>query len=261
MTECKNCSATFEGKLCPNCSQKAETHRFTLGHFAHEVVHAVTHTDKGIFLLIKGMMVRPGVVVREFVEGKRKKYFNPFTFLLIMMAVQVFAVNKTNFFGKFTQQMQKLYEQIAAMDPKATNAGKEFNERMQKADKQVSFANENTKMVNFIFIPFLSLLTWLFFKRSGFNYAENLILNILIGGQMVVLFLVICILPVLLKASLVIIVMYLFIFVSFIYALITYKQFFRLSWGWTIFKGLSVQLIYLLVITFASEYLTKIFMS
>lgn len=203
--------------------------------------------------------MRPGIVAREYVEGKRKKYFNPITFLLIMMAIQVFATKQTNFYGKFTQQMQKLYEQMAAMNPKAVEGGKEFNQRMEQADKQMTFANENNKIINFIFIPFLSLLTWLFFKRSGFNYAENLILNFLMGGQVVVLFVLICILPVLLKASLVILVMYLFILVSFIYALFTYKQFFKQSWGWTIFKGLTVQVLYFFVIGFASEYVTKFF--
>jgi hypothetical protein len=260
MTDCKNCGISFEGKFCPNCSQKADTHRFTLGHFAHETTHAITHTDKGILLLIKGMMLQPGIVVREFVEGKRKKYFNPFTFLLIMMAVQVFATKQTNFYGKFTEEMQQLYDKVAKANPKGAEGSKQFNQRMKQADKQVAFASENNKIVNFIFIPFLSLLTWLFFKKSGFNYAENLILNMLIGGQMVVLFVAICIIPVLITSSVVIIVMYLFILISFIYALITYKQFFRFSWGWTLFKGVSVQLIYITVITLASEYLTKFFM-
>lgn len=77
MIECKNCGTAFEGKFCPNCSQKAATHRLTLGHFIHETTHALTHTDKGILLLIKELFVRPGIVAREYVEGKRKKYFNP----------------------------------------------------------------------------------------------------------------------------------------------------------------------------------------
>ena len=140
------------------------------------------------------------------------------------------------------------------MDPKGFEDPKQFNERMKKADKQANFANENTKLINFVFIPFLSLLTCLFFKKSGYNYAENLILNILIGGQLVVWFVLICIIPVLIKPGLVIIVMYLFILASFAYAILAYKQFYQQKWGWTIFKGLSVQIIYLIVIGFISEY-------
>jgi hypothetical protein len=260
MTECKNCDTAFEGKFCPTCSQKADTHRLTLRHFAHEATHAVTHTDKGVLLLIKAMFTRPGHVAREYIEGKRKRYFNPITFILIMMAIQVFATKHTDFYGKFSQQMQKMYEGIAKLNPQKNAKGNEyFNQRMKEADKQMAFANDNNKLINFIFIPFLSLLTWLFFKKSGFNYTENLILNVLIGGQMVVLFLLICIVPVLIKTSLVVIVMYLFVIVSFIYALIAYKQLFQQKWGWTIFKGLTLQTIYFIVIGGVSDYVVKIF--
>lgn len=259
MTECKNCSTSFEGKFCPNCSQKADTHRLTLGHFAHETTHAVTHTDKGILLLIKAMFTRPGLVARDYMEGKRKRYFNPITFILIMMAVQVFATKQTDFNGKFTRQMQKMYGQLAKMNPKSVEREKDFNQRMEQTDKQMALMNDNTKILNFIFIPFLSLLTWLFFKKSGFNYAENLILNILIGGQLVVWFFIFCIVPVLIKPSLVLLVMYLFMLFSFAYAIVAYKQFYQQKWGWTILKGLTLQLIYFVVLGVASEYVLKLF--
>jgi hypothetical protein len=260
MTECKNCATTFEGKFCPNCSQKADTHRLTLGHFAHETTHAVTHTDKGILLLIKAMFTRPGIVAQEYMEGKRKRYFNPITFILIMMAVQVFVTKQTDFYGKFTRQMKKVYEQIAKMNPNAMEDAEQFNKRMEKADKQAAFANENTKLINFVFIPFLSLLTWLFFRKSKYNYAENLILNILIGGQLVVWFVLICIIPVLIKPGLVILVMYLYILFSFGYAIVAYKQFFQQKWGWTIFKGLTLQIIYFIVLGFISDAFVKYYL-
>lgn len=259
MIECKNCGTAFEGKFCPDCSQKAATHRLTLGHFMHETTHAVTHTDKGMLLLIKELFVRPGVVAREYAEGKRKKYFNPLTFLLIMMAIQVFATKQTDFYGKFTRQMQKLYEMIEKANPNAAKSKAKFNQRIQEADKRMAFANDNTKIINFIFIPFLSLLTWLFFKRSGYNYAENLILNVLIAGQLVIFFFLICIIPVALKPSLVILVVYLYMLVSVIYAIVAYKQFFRQKTRWVILKGVALQIIYFVILSAASEYLVQFF--
>ena len=53
MTTCKNCANSFEGNYCPNCSQKADTHRFSVNHFAHEVFHAFTHADKRNFFLAR----------------------------------------------------------------------------------------------------------------------------------------------------------------------------------------------------------------
>jgi hypothetical protein len=74
---CLNCEENLEisAKFCPQCGQKTDTHRLTIGHIVHDSVHAITHADKGIFHLLKDLAVRPGVVAREYIGGKRKKYF------------------------------------------------------------------------------------------------------------------------------------------------------------------------------------------
>ena len=95
---CKNCEASFEGKFCSNCSQTADIHRVTLKHFFHELFHAMTHTDKGILLLAKALLTRPGHVAREYLDGKRKKYFNPLSFLVITAAISAFAIYQTGYF-------------------------------------------------------------------------------------------------------------------------------------------------------------------
>ena len=105
---CKNCETIFEGNFCPNCSQKAGTHRFSVKHIVHEAFHAFTHTDKGIFFLIKEMLKRPGKVALEYNGGRRKKYFNPFTFLLIMIALNIFFTQKANFYGSFLDATEAL---------------------------------------------------------------------------------------------------------------------------------------------------------
>lgn len=250
MIDCKNCGIAFDGKFCPNCSQKADTHRLTLAHFAHDATHAVTHTDKGILLLIKAMFTKPGLVGREYVEGKRKKYFSPITFLLIMMAIQVFVVKKTDLYAKFTREVQKTFEEFVQKSPNAMN---DFNKRMNKADKQASVMTDNNKLVTVIFIPLLSVLTWLFFKKSKFNYAENLVFNVLINAQMIVWFLLICVIPLLIKPGLIIVAMYLYIFGSWIYSIIAYKQFYQQSTGKTIWKGITIQVVYYAIVSYASD--------
>lgn len=257
MTDCKNCGTAFDGKFCPNCSQKADTHRLTLGHLAHETTHAVTHTDKGILLLIKEMFVRPGIVAREYVEGKRKKYFNPITFLLILMAIQVYAVKKTDFYGQFTRTVQKAYEQMAKADSSSAKNVEDFKKQMDKADKQATMATDNNKLITVVFIPLLAFLTWIFFKKSGFNYAENLVFNVLINGQLIVWFLLLCIMPILIRPSLVVLAMYIYLLASWIYSIIAYRQFYKQKWGWTILKGATIQILYFFVLSLSSSVFMK----
>src|SRR6187402_2064747 len=99
---CKNCDSPLTSNFCANCGQKADVHRITFGHFLHEFFHAFTHTDKGILLLMKALIARPGKVAHEYLEGKRKKYFNPLSFLVILSSIYAYVSHKTGYFEALT---------------------------------------------------------------------------------------------------------------------------------------------------------------
>lgn len=86
---CKNCDRDLapEFDYCPKCSQKVALHRLTFHDVFHEAIHYFTHADKGIFQLLRDLFKKNGVVVRQYVEGIRKKYFSPFNFFLIVAAI------------------------------------------------------------------------------------------------------------------------------------------------------------------------------
>lgn len=244
MTICKNCDHSFEGKFCPHCSQKADTHRFTVKHFAHEFFHAFTHTDKGILFLMKELFTRPGHAIREYNEGKRKKYFNPITFLLIVSALQIFAAKKIQIFEHYTTAIGAVVSQVAPSEKDRDEIKQEIK---QRTEKPLALVMENTKLITLLFIPMLALLTWLFFRKSGVNYAENLVLNVMISAQLSVLFFGIAI-AFLILPSFVIFWMLLYYLINWVYSFIVYKQFFGQGWGLTILKGIILQIIFMIFV-------------
>jgi hypothetical protein len=245
MTTCKNCGTEFEGKFCNNCSQKANTHRFTIGHFGHDFLHALTHTDKGIFFLMKELFVRPGKVALEYNAGKRKKYFNPITYLLIMLAVQIFAGQKTKIYDAYIDQTEQFVNSIAKSDKKVREtAGK----ALKDAKVQQAKVLENNKIVTFAMLPILALITWIFFRKAGHNYAENVVFNVMILSQQYLIFVLMCIIPFIIVPSILLIVMWLYLVVGFIYSFYAYRQFYDQSWGWTIAKGIVIQILYVVTI-------------
>lgn len=252
---CKNCETSFEGKYCPNCSQKADTHRFTLKHFLHDFFHALTHTDKGILFLAKEMFRKPGYVTKEIIEGRRKKYFNPFTFFLIAGAINVFLMQKTNFYGAFVDEMKALIIRIEQRTSEEHDKNAEL--RLDETRNATSKVMEYNKFLNFTFIPFLSLLTWLFYKKSGYNYAENLVLNILINGQMSVFFMLFCILPFLLYKPLVLVLPFLFIIGNWLYSVMAYRQFFQQRKWISFMKGTVVQIIFFVAMNVATNIVVR----
>ena len=92
---CKNCGIKFNGNFCNQCGQKNNPGRFSFKHIFEEVFHAFTHADKGFLSILAKMAIDPGKVAYEYiVEEKRKKYFNLFTFFVLITAVAAFVENK-----------------------------------------------------------------------------------------------------------------------------------------------------------------------
>ena len=54
---------------------------------SRDMWQAIVSVDRSAVSLIAALLVRPGVVARDYVEGRRKRYFGPFAFLLITVGL------------------------------------------------------------------------------------------------------------------------------------------------------------------------------
>jgi len=68
-----------------------------------DLLHAITHADHSIFALIRGLLTRPGYVARDFIDGRRKRHFGPFAFLVISigLASAVILLSGVQWFSPF----------------------------------------------------------------------------------------------------------------------------------------------------------------
>lgn len=169
---CKNCGNEFEGRFCNQCGQKEIRNRPEIKNIVHDFIHAVTHLDAGILFLIKELFFRPGIVAKEYIEGKRKKYYNPFQFLLISVAGATFLSVNFHLFGPQVDPdtLGNLTAQV--------RWGLLFN----------SFIYKYFNVIILFSVPVTSLYSKLVFRRSGYNYAEHLIFNSFIAGEGTVIY-------------------------------------------------------------------------
>jgi uncharacterized protein DUF3667 len=175
LSTCLNCGASLdtEAKFCRICGQKTDTHRLTLSHLLHDLFHALTHADKGIFHLLLELVRKPGVVAKEYIAGKRKKYFNPFTFLLILMALFVLS----NVYFTHSSTSPQPDPDVLAHIP--SEAGKkQYVTMFQRGVEVRVFMARHANIVAMVAIPFFAFLTWSFYARRGFNFAEHLTANL-----------------------------------------------------------------------------------
>lgn len=177
---CSNCGTPVESSFahCPRCAQSTHLHRFTLGHLAHDVFHAVTHADKSILKLARDLAIRPGVVAYEYIiQGKRKKYFNPFTFLLLVLGFTLLMYSTFHPITK-TLSMKPSQEQSRMLGtPEKRQA---YEAAMQRNKEVLAFSERQAKLVTVTAIPILAFVFWLCFRKRGLNYAEHLVFNVLL---------------------------------------------------------------------------------
>ncbi len=228
--KCSNCGSQLDPsfKHCPQCGQSTAIHRFNVKHLVHEFFHAFTHTDKGALVLLRDLVVRPATVLREYiVEGKRKKYFNPFTLLLLVLGITVFM---SSIFHPM-QGAESIYkEQIAS-----ANTQKKKAIMISLAEKQAKlneFTERKMNVVVFITAPLMALGFWLVFKGKRYNYAEHLVAYLMLTCFLS-LFSSIVFLPLMsiLPSEKMMIIALGNILVQFIYTCYAYKGFLNLK-GW-----------------------------
>ncbi|MDT0605406.1 DUF3667 domain-containing protein [Croceitalea rosinachiae] len=83
-TECLNCGHILDinDKYCPNCSQANSTKRLVLKDFFDEFFSSLINYDSKLLTTLYTMLVKPGSITRDYINGKRVSYTNPFRFLL-----------------------------------------------------------------------------------------------------------------------------------------------------------------------------------
>ena len=182
-----------------------------MGHIAHDFVHALTHVDHSIFALLKALAVRPGHVAREYIEGRRKKYFGPFAFLVLAVGLASFMIVATG---------------VPLLAP-ITDSG------------AGGFLQRHINLVILIQMPFLAVCCLLLFWTARLHYAEHLVLAAYTSGFRI-LFLAIIGTPLMFFAHLRITdrgVIPIYFGLWVIYFAVAAVQFYRGAMAWTVARS------------------------
>jgi hypothetical protein len=82
----------LSGSYCAACGQKAVPLDVSLHHFLHEFVHETLHVDGRIYQSIRRLLMSPGYLTREYLQGRRAKWISPVRLYLIF-SVAFFAIS------------------------------------------------------------------------------------------------------------------------------------------------------------------------
>lgn len=85
---CLQCGTELTGNFCHNCGQSASTPKRINGrNFWKTFIKSVTDFESGFLYTLWMLFTRPWILIRDYTNGQRKKYVNPFKFLLQIIVI------------------------------------------------------------------------------------------------------------------------------------------------------------------------------
>ena len=182
-SECINCGRAVvdtEQKFCPACGQPTPAHRIDWHFLGHELEHSVLHMDRGILYSLKELMLRPGHLIRGYLEGRRAKQVKPLLLLMISAAAVVLlgkylldgdlvgSAMQAGFSKSRDMQSRSSVDPALAMD--TFNAVKDW-------------INAHLTAFTIFLLPFEAAAFWLAFRGRGLNYPEWLVITAFLTVQ------------------------------------------------------------------------------
>lgn len=81
---CLNCGQLLEpsDSYCPHCSQVNSTKKLSVWDFFEEFLSNTFNYDSKLPKTLYALLLKPGTITKDYIDGKRISYTNPFRFLL-----------------------------------------------------------------------------------------------------------------------------------------------------------------------------------
>lgn len=83
MNSCANCDREIKGSYCENCGQRTSVGRITFRETTMDIFDTFLAPNGPLLLTFKSLFRYPGILFREFLSGKRRKYYKPVSFFLV----------------------------------------------------------------------------------------------------------------------------------------------------------------------------------
>ena len=82
-SSCLNCGAALTGEFCSTCGQKVPRTDLTLRDFLHDTTEQLANWDGKIPQTLKTLLLKPGALTIDFLEGRRARWLLPLRVYLI----------------------------------------------------------------------------------------------------------------------------------------------------------------------------------
>ena len=184
--DCATCGTHYQGNYCPRCGQSWAVGRYSFKNALLLFLDVWGLGNRGMFCSLRDLLLRPGYMIRDYLQGMQMAYFPPFKmfFLLVAFSVVVdsgfnirgenrFQMAKDDYASSYTTGVEIANDQMN--DPKTDAAEKE---KAKVAVKMIGLARQTFEWIQdhqtyfqLLVLLVLSGPLYLFFRHSP-NYPD-----------------------------------------------------------------------------------------
>lgn len=151
---CFNCSTELlnQENFCPNCGQENHSKQATIKDLSMDLIGESLSFDSRLFRSIVPLILKPGLVTIEYLDGKRRRYIPP---------IRVFLFLSFLYFG-----LSLIFDESAFVEIN-------FDESEEIVSSVIEGLQKNFNLLILLYIPLFAFLIRLFFKSDKRSYFVN----------------------------------------------------------------------------------------
>ncbi len=164
---CLNCGTPLQGNFCVECGQLGSTGEISFKETINNFFAVAFALEGPLWLTIRMLIVNPGKLFREYIEGKRKTYYKSVAFFILTTVVYLTLRTLIGFDLLTDGAAKKDIEDLAAISPKIHEVFK--------------LMSSNINNILFLLVLSIALMFKLFFRKM-YNLAEYTCIALFIVG-------------------------------------------------------------------------------
>ena len=85
--DCLNCGTELRGQYCGHCGQRATSRLISLWELVRDAFGDLFEFDSRLWRTLTPLLIRPGRLTRDYLEGRRARYMPPFRMYLVLSVI------------------------------------------------------------------------------------------------------------------------------------------------------------------------------
>ena len=149
--DCANCGTHYQGNYCPRCGQSATIGRYSFKKALMLFLDVWGLGNRSMFRTLRDLLLRPGYMIRDYLQGMQMAYFPPFKMLFLLIAFSVLVDTGLNIKGE--NRWEKTKNQYVASISYADS--KQNNPEVSAEEKKTAAIASNTLDISRMLIEWI----------------------------------------------------------------------------------------------------------